>query len=116
MDLPETAAYVAGRLDEMGIPWRPCGVMREDLTQKYVDMGFPRMERSTGIVATIGSGGPCILLRADYDALPIVEENDLPFRSQRPCSHLCGHDTHAAMLLSAAQILKRHESELAGTV
>ncbi len=116
MDLPETAAYVAGRLDEMGIPWHPCGVMREDLTQKYVDMGFPRMEHSTGIVATIGSGAPCILLRADYDALPIVEENDLPFRSQRPCSHLCGHDTHAAMLLSAAQILKRRESELKGTV
>lgn len=116
MDLPETFAYVAGRLDEMGVEWRPCGVMREDLTEKYVEMGFPRMERSTGIVATIGDGAPCILLRADYDALPIEEENDLPFRSQRACSHLCGHDAHAAMLLAAARILKDHEEELPGTV
>lgn len=116
MDLPETFAYVAKRLDEIGIAWRPCGIMREELTNKYVEMGFPRMEHSTGIVATIGSGSPCILLRADYDALPIEEENDLPFCSKRNCSHLCGHDAHAAMLLSAACILKAHEDELKGTV
>lgn len=117
MDLPETSAYVASRLDEMGVSWRPCGVMREELVEKYVEMGFPRMERSTGIVATVGTGeGPCILLRADYDALPIVEENDLPFRSKRSCSHLCGHDAHAAMLLAATRILKNHEAELPGTV
>ena len=116
MDLPESAAYIEKRLDEMGIAHRRCGVMSPELTQKYVDMGYEEMRNSTGVVATIGSGGPCILLRADFDALPIVEINDLPFRSQRPCSHMCGHDAHAAMLLGAAKILKDRESSLKGTV
>ena len=77
--------------------------------------GFPRHEASTGVVATIGSGSPCILLRADFDALPMEETNGLSFCSKRSCSHMCGHDTHAAMLLGAAKLLKDHESELKGT-
>ena len=67
-------------------------------------------------MATIGSGSPCILLRADFDALPMEEINDLPFCSKRSASHMCGHDTLAAMLLGAAKLLKDHESELTGTV
>ena len=116
MDLPESAAYIEKRLAEMGIPSHRCGVMEERVRKKYVDMGFPDMAASTGVVAVIGSGGPCILLRADFDALPMEEINDLPFRSTRKASHMCGHDTHAAMLLGAARLLKNHESELKGTV
>lgn len=116
MDLPESAAYIEKRLAEMGIPSRRCGIMEESVRQKYIKMGFPDMRASTGVVATIGSGSPCILLRADFDALPMEEINDLPFCSKRNASHMCGHDTHAAMLLGAAKLLKDHESELKGTV
>lgn len=116
IDLPESAAYIEKRLTEMGIPSRRCGVMEESVRQKYIKMGFPDMRASTGVVATIGSGSPCILLRADFDALPMEEINDLPFCSKRNASHMCGHDTHAAMLLGAAKLLKDHESELKGTV
>lgn len=116
MDLPESAAYIEKRLAEMGIESHRCGVMEESVRQKYIKMGFPDMRASTGVVATIGSGSPCILLRADFDALPMEEINDLPFCSKRNASHMCGHDTHAAMLLGAAKLLKDHESELKGTV
>ena len=116
MNLPESAAYIEKRLGEMGIESHRCGVMYDSVRKKYVDMGFPDMAESTGVVATIGSGSPCILLRADFDALPMEEINDLPFCSKRPASHMCGHDTHAAMLLGAAKLLKDHESELKGTV
>lgn len=116
MDLPKSAAYIEKRLSEMGIPSRRCGIMEESVRQKYIKMGFPDMRASTGVVATIGSGSPCILLRADFDALPMEEINDLPFCSKRNASHMCGHDTHAAMLLGAAKLLKDHESELKGTV
>ena len=50
------------------------------------------------------------------DALPIREENGLEFRSCSGLGHMCGHDSHAAMLLGAAQILKNMEDQLAGTV
>lgn len=116
MDLPESAAYIEKRLTEIGIESHRCGVMEESVRQKYIKMGFPDMRASTGVVATIGSGSPCILLRADFDALPMEEINDLPFCSKRNASHMCGHDTHAAMLLGAAKLLKDHESELKGTV
>ena len=99
MDLPESAAYIEKRLREMGIEPHHCGVMDEAVRQKYIKMGFPDMKASTGVVATIGSGSPCILLRADFDALPMEETNGLSFCSKRSCSHMCGHDTHAAMLL-----------------
>lgn len=116
MDLPESATYIEARMADMGIPSHRCGVIPDHIRKKYVDMGFPDMADSTGVVATIGSGSPCILLRADFDALPMEEINDLPFCSSRKASHMCGHDAHAAMLLGAAQLLKNHESELKGTV
>lgn len=117
MDLPQTSAYIKKRLDEMGIVWQDCGCdMPEKLTKDFMEAGFPEMKKVTGITAVIGTGKPCILLRADMDALPIQEENDLPFASKNGCGHMCGHDSHAAMLLGAAAILKSMESELCGTV
>lgn len=117
MDLPNTSAYIGKRLDEMKIPWKECGgKIPEKMTEDYVKAGFPRMERATGITALIGHGSPCILLRADMDALPVKEENDLPFRSCNNFGHMCGHDSHAAMLLGAAEILKSMEGELKGSV
>jgi amidohydrolase len=73
-----------------------------------------------GIVADIGTGGePCVLLRADMDALPIFERttNVDDFKSQYDGKmHACGHDGHTTMLLGAAKILKSMEHSLNGTV
>ncbi|HJD42056.1 MAG TPA: amidohydrolase [Candidatus Mediterraneibacter quadrami] len=86
------------------------------MTRDYMEAGFPRMERATGLTAVIGHGSPCILLRADIDALPVREDNDLEYRSANGAGHMCGHDSHGAMLLGAARILKDMEAELKGTV
>lgn len=118
-ELSETAAYVQKRLTEMGIEARPCGgPIDPQLRKKFTFAGFPDMENSTGVVATIGKGEPCILLRADMDALPMQEAEGLvDFASEKPgMAHMCGHDTHTAMLLGAAQLLKDREAQLCGTV
>lgn len=67
----------------------------------------------TGVVADIGaSSGPVVALRADIDALPIVEDTDVPFRSQHSgVMHACGHDFHTAVMLGAAGLLKAREAQ-----
>ncbi len=72
----------------------------------------------TGVIGTLrGGGGPVVGLRADMDALPINEENDVPYRSIYPGRmHACGHDAHTAMLLGAAVILSKLRPRLRGTV
>lgn len=115
--LPRTVSYVGKRLSEMGISWSICGGnLPEKMTEDYVAAGFPVMRKAEGIIAVIGQGSPCILLRADMDALPIREENELTYCSSGSCSHMCGHDSHTAMLLGAASILKEMEEDLCGTV
>ncbi|MXQ72409.1 amidohydrolase [Clostridiaceae bacterium DONG20-135] len=85
--------------------------------EKLTEYGYePKMICRSGIAATVGRPGKTIMLRADMDALPMEEETDLPFRSKEKRAHTCGHDTHTAMLLGAAKILKQHEAELNGTV
>ncbi|RNF39812.1 amidohydrolase [Planococcus salinus] len=72
-----------------------------------------------GIIVTIKGGKPgkTIGLRADFDALPIHEETDVPFRSQNEgAMHACGHDGHTAYLLVLADCLIQLKSELSGTV
>ncbi|WP_353093441.1 M20 family metallopeptidase [Tissierella praeacuta] len=92
----KTSAHIKEKLEEIGVKFRD------------ID--------GTGIVADIGFGEKTILLRADMDALPMYEINDLEFKSNIESSHCCGHDLHATMLLGAAKILKEREADLKGTV
>ncbi|MBD7908552.1 M20 metallopeptidase family protein [Sporosarcina gallistercoris] len=116
-DLPNTQRYIQQRLDEIGIAHKSCGKVPDDVRKKYARAGFAEQSNCTGIVATIGQGSPCILLRADMDALPIEEEVEWEFKSTKQgLMHACGHDSHVAMLLGAAQILKEQEAQLQGTV
>jgi len=95
----KTSQLVRDTLDELGIAYQS-GIAE------------------TGVMATLGTGeSPCVALRADMDALPILEETDVPFRSEVDGKmHACGHDCHTAMLLGAAKLLREHEAELPGTV
>jgi amidohydrolase len=81
----------------------------------------------TGVVGVLKGGrpGPVVALRADMDALPVKEQNDLPFRSQAtgtyqgrtvPVMHACGHDTHVAILMATAELLASMKDRLPGTV
>ena len=81
----------------------------------------------TGVVGILRGGrpGPTVLLRADMDALPVEERNDLPFRSTAtgeyngetvPVMHACGHDTHVAILMAVAEAMSEIRDEIPGTV
>jgi len=98
LDLPVTSAYVIERLTSMGYE--------------------PQLIDKSAVVALAGGKKPgkVFLIRGDMDALPIIEENDLEYKSITKNMHACGHDAHAAMLLGAAQLLKNHEDEIEGTV
>ena len=104
----KTAALVADRLKALGLEVR-------------TQVG------KTGVVGVLKGGlpGPVVALRADMDALPVKEMNDLPYASKAtgirlgktvPVMHACGHDTHTAMLLGAARVLAEHRDQVAGTV
>ena len=88
--LPKTVAFVAKKLKEMEIP-------------------YTVYEDSSNIVACIGQGDTCYMIRGDMDALPIEEQSREPFASSNGCMHACGHDMHTAMMLGAAKLIKAHE-------
>ncbi len=74
----------------------------------------------TGVVGLLPGGEPgarTVLLRFDMDALPIQEENDVPYRSHTPgVMHACGHDAHVAIGLGVATVLARHQAAIPGTI
>ncbi len=103
-----TAAYVEAHLKKLGY---------------QVQTGVAK----TGVVAVLKGGkpGPVIAFRADMDALPVEERNDLAFRSkvkgeymgnEVPVMHACGHDTHVAILMGVAEVLASIQKEVPGTV
>ena len=96
-----TAAFIASELFEL------------ELDNVRIEVG------KTGVLGTLigGRPGPVTLLRADIDALPIAELNEVEYRSQHPgVMHACGHDAHVSILLNAAAQLARRRSEVAGTL
>jgi len=96
----ETSAFIAKKLDELGLQY-----------QRMAD---------NGLVALIKGEKPSnqvVALRADMDALPILEANDVPYRSQNTgIMHACGHDVHTSSLLGTAKILTGLTSQFGGTV
>ena len=96
----ETSAFVARKLDELGLQY-----------ERMAD---------NGLVALIKGAKPSdrvVALRADMDALPILEANDVPYKSQNTgVMHACGHDAHTSSLLGTAKILTQLQDEFAGTV
>ncbi|MES2776106.1 MAG: M20 family metallopeptidase [Bacteroidota bacterium] len=96
----ETSKYVQEKLTELGIPFTVIA--------------------TTGVVGIIEGKSPesrIIALRADMDALPITEENEVAYKSTKPgIMHACGHDVHTTCLLGAAKILLQTRDEWEGTV
>jgi len=96
----ETSAFVAKKLDELGLEYH-----------RLAD---------NGLVALIKGEKPSdqiVALRADMDALPILEANDVSYRSQNNgVMHACGHDAHTSSLLGTAKILTSLKSHFGGTV
>lgn len=100
MSTEKTAAYIEHALAETGIRTiRRCG--------------------GAGVIALVEGAepGPCVGLRADIDALPVLERTNLPYRSRIDgAAHACGHDVHAACLLGAAKVLHDMRDTLRGSV
>ncbi|ADU71878.1 amidohydrolase [Pantoea sp. At-9b] len=90
--------------------------LRQQLEQHHIRI--LDLPLKTGLVAEIGPPqGPLIVLRSDIDALPIEEQSDVSFRSERPgVMHACGHDFHSSAALGAAILLKQQEATLPGRV
>lgn len=97
LQMPKAQAYIMEQLAACGVNSQKCG---------------------HGVAAQLGrKGGGTLLLRADMDALPMAEESGEPFACPTGTeAHACGHDFHAAMLLTAAKILKENEDKLTGAV
>ncbi len=95
-----TSAFVKAQLDDMGIEWQPMA--------------------TTGVVGIIHgdkASDKVIALRADMDALPITESNDVIYKSRNEgVMHACGHDAHTASLLGTARILQSLRAHFAGTI
>lgn len=97
----KTSEFIAQELDRLGIPY-----------QKGI--------AGTGIVALIEGQNPskkCVAIRAELDALPILEKNDKPYKSKNEgVMHACGHDVHSSCLLGLAQILNEQKASWEGSV
>ncbi len=90
------------------------------VSKELEELGYEVIKTAkTGVIGILRGKeeGKTVALRADMDALPVQEENDVPYKSRVPGKmHACGHDAHTAMLLGAAKILAEIKDKLNGTV
>ena len=102
VDLPKTSAYVKSVLDSLGVEYQS-------------NVGL-----ESAIVATLKGTGQgsdkVIALRADMDALPVVEETGLPFASTNGAMHACGHDGHTSIMLATIKVLTSLTDQFSGTI
>lgn len=97
----ETGKFIAGKLQEWGIPFE----------HGVADNGV------VGLIEGKKGKGRVVALRADIDALPIAEANDVPYKSQNEgVMHACGHDVHSSSLLGTAKILNELKDQISGTI
>ncbi|HKP31781.1 MAG TPA: amidohydrolase [Chitinophagaceae bacterium] len=139
-DLASQISDAADKLENKTIAWRrdfhehPELGNRETRTAKIIadhlrSLGIEVKENvaKTGVVGLLKGAkpGPCVALRADIDALPIIEKTNLPFASKEKSQydgnevgvmHACGHDSHTAMLMTVAEILAGMKTDLKGSV
>jgi amidohydrolase len=137
--MTDTGTIAAGRIRQLVAEGHPAVVadrrhihqhpelsFQEEATGKFIaerlrGMGIAVRDgiAGTGVIGVVKGkeGGGCICLRADIDALPIQEANELPYRSMNAgVMHACGHDAHTAMVLGAGRILHALRDEWSGTV
>lgn len=97
----------------------------EHLKSLGLEVKYPVAKTGAVGILRTGKPGPVLALRADIDGLPVVERNSLPFMSKAKgeyqgqevgVMHACGHDTHIAILMGAAEILVKNKSDLKGTI
>ena len=139
-DLKEMIDKRADELEEQVIEWRRYFHENPELSNREFNTAEKIAEHleslgmevqteiaHTGVVGILKGGkpGPVVGLRADIDALPVIERTDFPFKStvmgeyqgnQVGVMHACGHDTHIAILMGVAQILTEMKDDLKGTV
>ncbi|RIK45207.1 MAG: amidohydrolase [Chloroflexi bacterium] len=124
----QTSALVQKQLTELGVTFRsgvggdgrPLYLSVEQLMRAGITPG--PTTGGTGVLGEIrgtrtGAGGKCVLLRADMDALPMEEDNDVPYRSRVAGKmHACGHDAHTTILMGVAEVLMANRDRFDGTV
>ena len=103
---------------ELGLQEHATGKYLADILES-LGLEVKRGIAGTGLTALLRGGRPgkTVALRADMDALPVQELNDVPYKSQKPgLMHACGHDVHMTLAVGAAMILAENRAELAGNV
>jgi amidohydrolase len=118
--ITETRRYLHERPE---ISWHESGTT-DYIERRLRELGLADIRRGfggtdSGVTADLAGyeDGPCVALRADMDALPITEENDVEYRSKNSgAMHACGHDGHMAAMLGAAEILSGMRAEIKGRV
>lgn len=115
--LLETRHYLHANPELSFEEYKTAEYIRENLTRMGIELQEGISGTSTVGILKGNEAGPCVAFRADIDALPVNENNDLPYKSKTPgIMHACGHDTHAACLLTLAEILSSHKELVKGTV
>ena len=111
-----TSKFISAQLKEWEIPFKD-GIVKTGIVALIEGKLLPSPVLGEGMSRFNGTGERCIALRADIDALPITEANEVDYKSKNTgVMHACGHDVHTSSLLGAAKILNELKNEFSGTI